>query len=353
MTIANLARPEIRALKRYEAAAQVENAIRLNANELPCTINNDRFRRPLNRYPEIRPTALSVLLSQHYGCQPNNLIVTRGTSEGIDLLMRVFCRAGQDSVATTTPTFSMYRHYASIQGARLIECATSRDEGFAVDIDALLAACDDNTRLIFVCSPNNPTGNAIPRNDLVRLLESRRNQSAVVVDEAYVEFAQQSSIIELLDRFENLVVLRTLSKARAFAGARCGSVIAAAPVIDLLDAVQAPYALSTPVVECVENGLQAENLAEADGWARDVIAERERLIAAIREYSIVRSVWPSAANFFLVEVHDVAALLKQTVSDNILLRYFGGDLADCVRITVGSAAENDRLLQSFESLQAC
>ena len=352
MTIATLARPEIRALKPYAAAVQVEDTIRLNANEMPWTMNDDHFRRPLNRYPEIRPTALNALLAQHYGCQPKNLIVTRGTSEGIDLLMRVFCRAGQDSIATTTPTFSMYRHYAAVQGARIIECATDRDDGFAVDVDALLGACDDTTRLIFVCSPNNPTGTVIPRDDLVVLLESRRNKSAVVIDEAYIEFAEQASMIEILDRFENLVVLRTLSKARAVAGARCGCVIAAAPVIQLLDNVQAPYALATPVVECVENILQADCINEADGWTRGVVAERERLMAAIREFPFVRRVWPSSANFFLVQVRDVSALLEQSAGDRILLRSFGGDLADCVRITVGSAAENDLLLQSLQKLRA-
>ena len=352
MTIANLARPEIRALKPYAAAVQLDDTIRLNANEMPWTSDNDRFRRPLNRYPEIRPAALTSLLAEHYGCQPDNLIVTRGTSEGIDLLMRVFCRAGQDSIATVTPTFSMYRHYAAVQGAQLIECTTSRDEGFAIDVEALLRACNDNTRLIFVCSPNNPTGNVVPQEDLIRLLESRRNKSVVVVDEAYIEFAQLPSIIALLDRFENLVVLRTLSKARAYAGARCGSVIAAAPVIQLLNTVQAPYALATPVVECVENVLQAECIDEADEWTRGVVAERERLMAAIRELPFVRRIWPSSANFFLIEVQDAAALLEQSASDGILLRYFGGDLADCVRITVGSAAENDLLLQTLRKMRA-
>ena len=268
------------------------------------------------------------------------------------MLMRVFCRAGQDSVATVTPTFSMYRHYAAVQGAQLIESTTSRDQGFAIDVEALLSACNDTTRLIFVCSPNNPTGNVIPRDDLIRLLESRRNKSAIVVDEAYIEFAQHPSIIALLDRFENLIVLRTLSKARAYAGARCGSVIAAAPVIQLLNTVQAPYALATPVVECVENVLQAECVEEAEVWTRTVIDERERLVGAFRELPFVRRIWPSSANFFLVEVQDVPALLEQSASDRILLRYFGGDLADCVRITVGSAAENDRLLQTFRKLQA-
>jgi len=350
MTITGLARPEIRALEPYTAAEQLDNTIRLNANELPWASREDRFRRPLNRYPEIRPAKLRNLLAEHFGCESASLIVTRGSSEGIDLLVRVFCRAGQDNIATTTPTFSMYRHYADVQGARLIEVATTREQDFAVDIDAMIQECDESTRLIFLCSPNNPTGNVIPRPDLLSLLESRANKSVVVIDEAYIEFAQQPSIVELLDQYENLAVLRTLSKARAFAGARCGCVIAAPAVIRMLDAVQAPYALATPVIECVENTLRADK-TDADGWIEDVITERAKLIEAIREFSFVRRVWASSANFFLIEVENVAALLEQTAGDGILLRDFAGELADCIRITVGSAAENNRLLQSLRRLR--
>ncbi|MGI9273171.1 MAG: histidinol-phosphate transaminase [Woeseiaceae bacterium] len=347
MSIVKLARPEIQELTPYGAAAQVKNTVRLNANEVPWTRNGDTFRRPLNRYPEVRPARLGVALAEHYGCAPDNLLVTRGTSEGIDLLIRAFCRAGIDSVATPAPTFSMYRHYAKVQGARLIEIGTTRDNDFAVDVDALLAACDDSTRLVFLCSPNNPTGNLIPRDDLIRILEARRDRSAVVVDEAYIEFSDAASTVDLLDQFDNLIVLRTLSKALACAGARCGSVIGSVEVIDMLAAVQAPYALATPVVESVENALQSEGFQEADKYALEIVLERDKLMAELRNMSFVQRVWPSAANFFLIEVQDVAGLLQHCSERNILLRYFGGDLADCIRITVGSREENKRLLMAF------
>ncbi len=350
MTIAKLARPEIRVLKPYAAASQIDATIRLNANEAPWTSRADRFRRPLNRYPEIRPARLRWALAGRYGCGEENLLVTRGTSEGIDLLLRVFCRAGQDSMLIIAPTFSMYRHYAAVQGARVIEVETSGHNDFAVDIDALLESCDATTRLIFICSPNNPTGTSMPRDNLVRLLDARGDRSAIVVDEAYIEFAREPSMVGLLHSYSNLIVLRTLSKALAYAGARCGSVIGPAAVIDMLDAVQAPYAMATPVVECVENALQAENLNEAEQRVSDIVAERDRLVAAIDRFSFVRKIWSSAANFFLIEVDNVEALLEQCVADKILLRYFGGSLADCIRITVGNTAENDRLLQSFESV---
>ena len=350
MSLVNIARPELRALKPYAAAAQVDGSVRLNANEMPWPPRGDTFRRSLNRYPEVRPAKLARALAQRYGCSAEQLLVTRGTSEGIDLLIRACCRPGIDSVLLPTPTFSMYQHYAAIQGARVVECATSRSEDFAVDVDALIASCDETTRVVFVCSPNNPTGNVWSTEELIRLLEARRDQSAIVVDEAYIEFAQQESVVELLNRYENLVVLRTLSKALACAGARCGSVIAAAAFIDLISAVQAPYAIATPVVEIVENALQAENLDQTDQYARDIIRAREELLLAMETFPFVQKAWQSAANFFLVQVQDVDALLEHCAEHKLLLRYFGGDLADCVRITVGSAEDNGRLLAAFKEL---
>ena len=350
MSIDKLARPEIQALEPYEAAVQVDDTIRLNANEAPWTSSGDHFRRPLNRYPEIRPTQLRAALAARYGCAEASLSVTRGTSEAIDLLVRIFCRAGCDNLLITSPTFSMYRHYADVQGAEVREYVTSRDNDFSIDVDALLECCNESTRLIFICSPNNPTGNLFPRESLLDLLEKRGSQSAVVIDEAYIEFAGGASAIELLEQYDNLIILRTLSKALAFAGARCGSIIGPAAVIDMVNAVQAPYALATPVVECVENAMQTESLSEAEHWLEQVVSERKRMALALREFPFVQRIWPSAANFFLVQVEDAGSLMAQSSEDKVLLRYFGGDLSDCVRVTVGTHAENNRLLQTFTKL---
>jgi histidinol-phosphate aminotransferase len=350
VNIVELARPEIRALHAYKAAQQVDNTIRLNANESPVVNAVDRFRRPLNRYPEVRPAKLQATLAERYGCETDELLVTRGSSEAIDLLIRCFCRAGIDSVVTTSPSFSMYGHYAQIQGAKFIEVATRAECNFEIDVDELLRACDENSRLVFVCSPNNPTGTLLPADDLEKLLTARAGKSVVVVDEAYVEFGMADSAVSLLDQYPNLLVLRTLSKALGFAGARCGAVIGAPPVIEMLSAVQAPYAMSTPVVECVEDALQDEQLAAADESVAMIVAERQRVIAAIEGYPFVRKVWPSAANFFLVQVDDAQQLMQRCEDDGILLRYYGGDLADCVRISIGSRGENDRLLRALDTL---
>jgi len=352
MTIADLARPEIRALRPYEAAQQVDDTIRLNANEAPWTNAADHFRRPLNRYPEIRPVALGESLATHFRCDSDRLLVTRGTSEAIDLLIRAFCREGRDNIVTTSPTFSMYGHYAKVQGALERSVETRAVDDFAFDVDALLDACDDSTRLLFVCSPNNPTGTVLPRPALVEILERRGERSAVVVDEAYIEFSDENSAVELLQQFGNLVVLRTLSKALAFAGARCGAVMGPVDVVRMLNAIQAPYAMSTPVVECVEDALQASGLDEAARSVEIVIRERQRLMDGMRQFSFVERVWPSAANFFLIRVNDSGAVMRHSEQERVLLRDFDDNLENCIRITLGNPDENDRLLRAFEQIEA-
>jgi histidinol-phosphate aminotransferase len=347
MTIAELARPELRALRPYEAAQQIDDTVRLNANEAPWSSAADRFRRPLNRYPEIRPGRLALALGAYFSCDPSRLLVTRGTSEAIDLLIRAFCREGKDNIVTTAPTFSMYRHYAVVQGAehRSVETLPSND--FAIDVDALLAGCNPQTRLIFICSPNNPTGTLVPRAALIDLLERRGEQSAIVVDEAYIEFSGEDSAVELLERYPNLIVLRTLSKALAFAGARCGAVMGPVDVIRILNAIQAPYAMSTPVVECVEDALESSAIDEARGRIANIVAQRERLMEAMPAFGFVRRTWPSAANFFLIEVEDSDSVIAAARNGGILLRDFGSSLPGCIRITVGAESENDRLLELF------
>jgi len=351
MSITRLARPEIQSLQAYEAAEQVDDTIRLNANESPrrCSIGN--FRRPLNRYPEVRPQKLQRALAKRFGCEPEQLLVTRGSSEGIDLVIRTFCRAVQDSVLMTSPSFSMYRHYAEVQGANLIEVPTNAEQDFAIDVDAILEACDNTTKVIFVCSPNNPTGTTLSRAELERLLQKRGDNSAIVVDEAYVEFGDKTSVIELLDRYDNLLVLRTLSKALGFAGARCGAVVGRAEVVSILSAVQAPYALATPVVECVEDALQDDQLKLARETVREIVSERERLATTFSEYNFISRVWPSDANFLLVRVEDPALIMKRCAEQNVLLRDLDGELKNCIRISIGSREENDLLLRALDTLE--
>lgn len=348
MSALALARPEIAALAPYSAAVQVKDAVRLNANESPVTSGGESFRRPLNRYPEVRPQKLRAAMASHFGCQPDNLLVTRGSSEAIDLLIRAFCRAGTDSIATVTPTFSMYHHYALVQGANTIEVPLLPEDNFVLDVDALVTACDRSTRLIFVCSPNNPTGSVLSQDALLRLLQARQERSVVVVDEAYVEFADSGSVIALLQRFPNLVVLRTLSKALGLAGARCGAAIASPELTGMLNAIQAPYALATPVVECVEDLLQPAQLTAAARAVATICDEREQLLPQLQNYRFVDQVWPSQANFFLLRSSCADALIAWCRSQNILLRDFGKTLPGGIRISVGSGDENAALLRALD-----
>jgi histidinol-phosphate aminotransferase len=351
VSIARLARPGIRALHAYEAAEQVDDTIRLNANESPRSSSVGSFRRPLNRYPEVRPAKLRQALAQRFGTKADQLLVTRGSSEAIDLIIRAFCEAGRDAVLVTSPSFSMYRHYAEVQGARLIEVKTEAERDFAIDVQDILDACDATTRLIFVCSPNNPTGTTLPRQDLETLLRERGDRSAIVVDEAYVEFGDKASVTELLDRYGNLLVLRTLSKALGFAGARCGAVAGPPEVVRMLSAIQAPYALATPVVECVEDALQSEQLEAAQEAVIEIVKERKRLAEALSHFPFVTKVWPSDANFLLVRFDDAQAVMRRCADDGVLLRHFGGDLEDCIRITIGAPQENDTLLKTLMAYQ--
>ncbi len=352
MSIATRARAAVRALEHYEAGQQVDGTIRLNANELPFAPDEGGFRRPLNRYPEVRPARLQQLLAERFGCDSRQLIVTRGSSEGIDLLIRSFCEPREDSLVLCEPAFAMYRHYAVVQGANIIEVQADAACDYAVDVSAMLAASDDTTRLVFVCSPNNPTGVPVPRADLEFLLRSFAGRAVVVVDEAYVEFGSSGSIVDLLESHDNLALLRTLSKALGYAGARCGAVIAHPEVIQLLSAVQAPYAISTPVVESVEDALLGPELEQAERYVATIVAERQRLADALARFSFVRKVWPSEANFLLTAVHDAAGLVAFCRDNGILIRHYGAQLPDCVRISVGSREDNNALLDLLAAREA-
>jgi histidinol-phosphate aminotransferase len=246
----------------------------------------------------------------------------------------------------------MYRHYAEVQGAAVRAVPTDPARNFEPDAEALLAACDDETRLVFLCSPNNPTGTQLPNATLTRILGARGERSVVVVDEAYIEFSTATSMVESLDDWPNLVVLRTLSKALACAGARCGAVMGPREVIDMMNAIQAPYALSTPVVESVEDALTERWLGEATRRVAEIVAERERVRRTLDKHPVVTQVWPSAANFLLVEVRDVERVMSASREGRILLRYFGGELERCIRISIGTVEENDALLAVFADLGA-
>jgi histidinol-phosphate aminotransferase len=347
MSIENLARREIRELRAYETAVRADGAIRLHANE--ASWSRDAGASSLNRYPELRPTELQARMAEQFGVSKDNLLVTRGSSEAIDLLIRTFCRAGKDNVVIASPTFVMYKGFAEIQGADVIDCRLLAENDFALDADSVENACSANSKLVFLCSPNSPTGNVVPAADIIRLLEAREDKSIIVVDEAYIEFSDTDSMAGLVDRYDNLVVLRTLSKALALAGARCGAVIGGPVLIRILNGVLAPYALATPVVECVLRAMSSDEAADNQERIRETIQERERVAENLKTIPAVKKLWPSQANFLLVQFYDLAKAQERLQAERILIRDISGDprLENFARISIGSRDENDRLLAAL------
>lgn len=348
-TIQNLVRPEIRELRPYVAAEFEAGMLRLNANETPWPPPGDRSADGLNQYPEVRPVTLTRALARHYGLSPEWLLVTRGSSDAIDLLVRCFCRAGQDDIVICPPTFGMYEVYAQLQGAGTVHVPLLRAEGYALDTDGIIDAWSSRCKLAFICSPNNPTGNRFPTARIDALCESLHGRGVVVVDAAYVEFADEDPTPGLLQRHENVVILRTLSKALGLAGIRCGAVTAAPAIIDLLGCILPPYSYPTPSRDAALACLDPSRNAEMTARAQTLRDERERVAERLRQLAAVDKVWPSEANFLLVETSSPADFVQAAKSGGVLIRDFSWDSAtqNCVRITIGSAAQNDQLLAAL------
>lgn len=345
------ARPEIRALEAYAHAAWQPGFARLHANEAPWRGLEDRSIAGLNRYPEPHPDALAAQLAALYGVAPANALACRGSDEAIDLLVRAFCAAGRDAVLVCPPTFGMYAVAARIQGAAVIAVPLVRERGYALDLPAIeahLAAGD--AKLVFLCSPNNPTGNLMAAEDMRRVVAAARGRALVVIDEAYLEFAAEDSLARLIAAEPHIVVLRTLSKAYGLAGARIGTLLADGRIVQLLRKVIPPYAIAQPCIEAAQAALaQASQLVTRERIAA-IVAERERLRAALAPLPCVERVWPSAANFLLVEFDDAARALARVQRAQLLVRDFSDrpGLGRALRITVGSPEQNDRLARSLQ-----
>lgn len=351
MTSVPVAREDILALRSYKAGAQVDDTIRLNANEAPQSHWFDGEHSALNRYPEVHPLTLRKRMAELFDIPTNNLLVTRGSSEAIDVLIRAWCRAYRDSLITTPPTFEMYRVYADIQGVERIDVPLDADQDFALDADAVIDSCTDSTKLIFICSPNNPTGTLVPEEDILKIIEARQQKSLVIVDEAYIEFAERDSMANLVQEYDNLVILRTLSKAHALAGARCGAAIACEEVVDVMSKVLPPYSFPTPVIDNVMNALAGDRLNKSAESVAGIIAERDRIQAILPSISCIRNYWPSQSNFLLVRFHNLAGIQDHLFEHRILIRDFGSypGLDNCARITIGTADENNALLEALNT----
>ncbi|HTV83959.1 MAG TPA: histidinol-phosphate transaminase [Dyella sp.] len=353
MSVLDLARPEIRTLQPYSSARMEAGGgqIMLNANESAWQPVGD-MGLGCNRYPDPQPAALVQALAQLYGVKHEQLWVGRGSDEAIDLLVRAFCRAGADAILIQPPTFGMYAVSARIQNAAVIEVPLKAD--FSVDAQALLAAVTPAVKLIFLCTPNNPSGRSIPRADIEHLAAQLAGRALVVVDEAYVEFSDQPSVANLIDRYENLAVLRTLSKAWALAGARIGSLLAHPDVIALIRRIMPPYPLPLP---CVAAAL-AELAPAGQATARENVAivreQRAIMRSALTRIPGVREVMPSDANFLAVRFDDAGTVYQRLLQAGIVVRDIRRyrQLEDALRITMGTPEENARVLTVLSEARA-
>ena len=347
MSLVARIRPDLAAFRAYASArAGIDAPIRLNANESPEDMRgtSDGW----NRYPDPQPADLKRRLAALYGVDPARLWIGRGSDEAIDLLLRAFCRAGRDNIVTPAPTFGMYRVGARLQGAECRELALDPDDGFALDPERLLALTDADTKLVFVCSPNNPTG-TLRHDALAFLAERLADSTLLVVDEAYIEFAGVPSAVTLLDRHDNVAVLRTLSKAHALAGARVGALVAPPEIAAFVARIAAPYPLPSPCVALAEAALDPATLDASRARAQALIAERRRVAEALASIAGVERVWPSAANFVLARFRDSRSSFERALAAGIVVRDFASEpgLAGCLRITIGAREENDALLDAL------
>jgi histidinol-phosphate aminotransferase/imidazoleglycerol-phosphate dehydratase/histidinol-phosphatase len=347
-----LARPEILALPPVDIAAQANerfssSAIKLDANENPFPpLVDGSLAATVNRYPEPQPMELRRVMAALYGVAPENLVVTRGADDAIEILIRTFCRPGLDAISICTPTFSAYAQYARLQGAEVFEAKLNRNFDFepAMFVDAVRDRA--NLKLAFICSPNNPTGNPVVPNDILAVADALPD-TIIVLDEAYIEFSDLESLAAEAARRPNLVVLRTLSKAYGLAGARVGCAIGTPELIALISRALPPYPLPTLSIQAALASLSASRRPVHRQRIEKLKADRDRLAPLLQGSPIVTSVRNGDGNFLFIEVDDPEALARKMQSLGIRVRFRPNAAPGGVRLTIGTDAENEAALAAF------
>ncbi len=349
-----IARPEILGLPPVDIAANQAGAaigmsIKLDANENPYS-SLVAWAGGINRYPEPQPAKLRAVIAALYGVEVSQLLVTRGSDDAIDLLCRTFCSPGVDSISVCQPTFSAYAQFSLIQGARVIE--TRLDENFDFSADSFLKQLggEKSLKLAFLCTPNNPTGNSIPAREIFRVAEALPN-TLIVVDEAYIEFSDEPSMTREIGTRENLVVLRTLSKAYGLAGARVGALIAEQSIIDLCARATHPYPLPSLSIDAALTALDPSRRPLHQERIGRMIADRDRLAAIIAEAPWVKNM-RTGANFFFCEVDDPAELAETLRAAGVRVRFRPNAAPGGVRVSVGTDSENQALLAALGLAEA-
>jgi histidinol-phosphate aminotransferase len=346
MDINNLQRENIKNLRPYSTARDEykgQASVFLDANE-------NGYGSPLdqnfNRYPDPLQLDLKDALSKIKGVPIENTFLGNGSDEAIDLLFRAFCEPGKDNVIILPPTYGMYEVSANINNVEVRK--VNLLPSFQLDLEKVAEAIDENTKLIFICSPNNPTGNSIIRTDIETILANFNG--LVVIDEAYINYAKQRTFIPELTEYPNLVILQTFSKAWGLAALRLGMAFAARPVIDILNKVKPPYNINQATQDLALKAL--ENIGQVNEWIKVTVSERESLSQEFANLSLVKKVYPSDANFILIEVIDALKTYDALVEQGIIVRDRSKvTLCEgCLRITIGTTQENQILLEALKSL---
>jgi len=346
-----LARPEIVSLKPYAHAAWLPSLTRMHANEAPWRPEGDTTIAGLNRYPEPQPRALIDRLASLYGVSAAQVLATRGADEAIDVLSRIYLRAGSDAILQCGPTFGMYQVAARIQGAEVIELPLDRNQGWSIDPEAILAAWHPNIKLVYLCSPNNPTANLMSSTALEHICTALEGRAIVVIDEAYIEWSRSASLVGWLSRFQTLAILRTLSKAHALAGARLGALLAAPELIQIARRVIPPYALAQPTIEAALRALEPDELAASQVRLAALLLEKDYLRRGLERSPLVAKVWPSDTNFLLIECPNADRFMKNSIAGGSIVRDLRAHpaLPQALRVSVGTRVQNDTLLRSLEA----
>ena len=332
-----LTRPNIWSLAPYSSArneyAGKTARVFLDANENP-------YNAPFNRYPDPLQEELKAELSKIKGVPVDCIFLGNGSDEAIDLPFRCFCRPGTDNVVAIEPTYGMYKVCADINDVEYRPVLL--DENYQISADRLLAACDDNTKIVWLCSPNNPTGNNLQREEMVKLIDSFAG--LVIVDEAYSDFSRQAPLRHELARHPNLIVLNTMSKAWGLAAIRLGMAFASKEIVELFNKVKYPYNINQLTQKQALEALKARY--DVEKWVNLLLEERGRLMEAFRQLPICKEVFPSDANFFLARMTDAKAIYDYLVDQGIIVRNRSRIqlCQNCLRITVGTRSENSELL---------
>lgn len=350
MSIEELARENVRNLTPYQSARRLggKGDVWLNANEFPTAVPFGLTQQTLNRYPECQPKAVIENYAQYAGLKPEQVLVSRGADEGIELLIRAFCEPGKDAILFCPPTYGMYSVSAETFGVEYRTVQALDD--WQLNLPAIAEQLD-GVKVVYVCSPNNPTGQIINPQDLRVLLEMTRGKALVVADEAYIEFCPQATLAGWIADYPHLVVLRTLSKAFALAGLRCGFTLASEQVINLLLKVIAPYPLSTPVADIAAQALTPQGITQMRERVAQILSERQYLVSQLQETACVEHVFDSETNYILVRITASSAVFKSLWDQGIILRDQNKQpsLSGCLRITIGTRAESQRVIDALRA----